>query len=188
VLQQLPLPRRQARGSCRLTETCLAAFLAAAEPGTYAHCLYTGDSLLSATHFPEMDYFLGAPNGTAAETAQGSQVFRRWFASGTVVTYDNKAKKGSIKWAGQPTPPPTPAPAYCGAALQDVGFGSHDLGHEAVTASLGECCARCAGVAGCEAYSWHTEQGNTCHFHTRDVHQNAGVVGCQSAFLNKTRA
>jgi hypothetical protein len=58
----------EARGSCKPSEKCLAAFLAAAEPGTYMHCLHTGDDLLTATTFLEMDFPLGAPNTTATET------------------------------------------------------------------------------------------------------------------------
>jgi hypothetical protein len=44
----------EARGSCKITETCLAAYLAAAERGTYIHCVYSGDDLLTATAFPEV--------------------------------------------------------------------------------------------------------------------------------------
>ena len=40
---------QEARGPCIPSETCLAAYLAAAEPGTYIHCTYNGDDLLNAT-------------------------------------------------------------------------------------------------------------------------------------------
>ena len=39
----------EAHGPCIPTEACLAAYLAAAEPGTYIHCTYNGDDLLNAT-------------------------------------------------------------------------------------------------------------------------------------------
>ena len=40
---------QEARGSCIPQERCLAAYLAAAEPGTYIHCTHNGDDLLNAT-------------------------------------------------------------------------------------------------------------------------------------------
>ena len=51
--------------------------------------------------FPEMDYKLGAPQGKAQETNPGSNIWRRAFASGTIVTYDNSKHTGKIVWAGQ---------------------------------------------------------------------------------------
>lgn len=89
----------EARGPCIPKENCIAAYLAAAEPGTYMHCVYNGDDLLSHTSFPEMDYVLGEPKGPAKETKQGSNVWMRHFASGTVVTYDNNKKTGNVAWA-----------------------------------------------------------------------------------------
>jgi len=89
----------EARGPCIPTERCLAAYLAAAEPGTYIHCSHSGDDLLNATSFPEMDYTLGAPHGKAQETSPGSNVWRRTFASGTIVTYDNNKHTGKITWS-----------------------------------------------------------------------------------------
>jgi hypothetical protein len=176
----------EARGSCQPSESCLAAYLAAAEPGTYLHCLYTGDELLAKTSFPEMDRFLGAPNGSATETAPGSELYRRFFASGTEVEWNNRTRKGSITWRGQPTPaptPPPPIPASCGPPLQDTGLASHDLGDEVRVASLAECCSRCHGKKHCVGYAWHTEEGNRCHFHSTGAKQNPGVVGCTSGFL-----
>ena len=49
----------EARGLCQPTESCLAAYLAAAEKGTYMHCSYSGPDLLNDTSFAEMDYPLG---------------------------------------------------------------------------------------------------------------------------------
>ena len=62
---------------------------------------HNGDDLLNATSFPEMDYALGAPHGKAQETEPGSNVWRRAFASGTVATWDNNKKTGSVAWAGR---------------------------------------------------------------------------------------
>jgi hypothetical protein len=58
-----------------------------------------------------MDYALGAPHGDAAETAPGSDVWERSFASGTRVVWDNGKRRGNVTWAGQPPPPPPPPPA-----------------------------------------------------------------------------
>lgn len=182
---------------CKPTPKCLAAYLAAVQPLTYLHCLYNGDSVVSKTHFPEMDYYLGAPTGDAQETEPGSQVWRRTFASGTVVLWDNKKKNGNITWAGQPptpTPPPTPAPptpsvpASCGALLVDMGLGQHDLGHQTKTATAAECCSQCQEMSGCEAWSWHTEKANTCHFHDAQAVRNPKDVGSgvYSAYLPGT--
>ena len=66
------------------------------------HCTYNGDDLVNSTSFLEMDYTLGAPRGKAVETNPGSNVWRRVFASGTVVMYDNNNHTGQIEWAGQP--------------------------------------------------------------------------------------
>jgi len=195
--QQGPLAVREMRhktgtGSCKPSESCLAAFLAAAEPGSYLHCQYTGDDLLGASAFPEMDYALGAPNGTARETAPGSEVWVRSFASGTVVRWDDKRKLGAISWAGQPptpaptTPPPTPAlPGSCGPVLADTGLGLADLRRTTVVGSLAECCAACHAEPACACYAWHTEEGNRCHLHTAAARPGTrgAKVGCFSGFL-----
>ena len=62
---------------------------------------HNGDDLLNATSFQEMDYALGAPHGKAQETEPGSNVWRRAFASGTVATWDNNKKTGTVAWAGR---------------------------------------------------------------------------------------
>ena len=114
---------------CRPNASCLAAFLAAVEPGIYMHCGYNGAphggqgpgrqppgvyDLLGVTSFPESDRFLGAPNGSATETAPGSNVWRRFFGdqrNPTVVEWDENRQAGHIDWAGSgPTPPPVPTP------------------------------------------------------------------------------
>lgn len=93
--------------SCRPSESCIAAFLAAAEPYTYMHCMGNtggkkggGVDLLGLTSFPEMDYKLGAPHGKAVEGP--ANVWTRTFgdaAKPTVVTWDNAKATGSVKWA-----------------------------------------------------------------------------------------
>ena len=89
----------EAHSPCQPTSACLAAYLAAAEPGTYMHCTHNGDDLLNATAFPEMKYYLGAPAGPAEETRAGSNVWHRAFASGTTVVWDNNRRTGSVAWA-----------------------------------------------------------------------------------------
>ena len=98
--------------SCQPSENCLAAFLAAAEPFTYLHCMgntggehgvpdpETVDDLLGKTTFAEMDFRLGAPHGKAVEGPQN--MWTRKFGDArqpTVVSWDNAKASGSIKWA-----------------------------------------------------------------------------------------
>lgn len=89
----------EARGPCVPNEHCLAAYLAAVERGTYMHCTYNGDDLIGQTSFTDMDNYLGKPKGPAQETPAGSDIWVRMFASGTVVTYDNRKKIGTVAWA-----------------------------------------------------------------------------------------
>lgn len=91
--------------TCKPSESCLAAYLAAAEPYTYLHCMgNTGaqggggnDDFLGMTSFPEMDYQLGEPHGKAVQQSTG--VWVRRFGEGTVVSWNSKSKKGTIQWA-----------------------------------------------------------------------------------------
>ena len=46
-----------------------------------------------------MDNYLGEPHGPAKETLVGSNIWVRHFASGTVATWDNTKKTGTVKWA-----------------------------------------------------------------------------------------
>ena len=94
--------------SCIPSESCIAAFLAAAEPYTYLHCMgNTGhqggggnDDLLGSTTFPEMDFKLGEPHSKAVEGPKG--IWVRKFGdehTPTIVTWDNNEKKGTVLWA-----------------------------------------------------------------------------------------
>merc|ERR1711957_1048465 len=116
---------------CKPSAKCLAAYLAAVQPYTYLHCMGNGDDVIGKTYFKEMDYDLGAPDGDAQETKPGSQIWKRSFASGTNVTWNNNKKTGSIQWAGAPPAPPPPpmpiVPASCGELLVDTGLRQHDL-------------------------------------------------------------
>eukprot|EP00036_Acanthoecidae_sp_10tr_P014772 CAMPEP_0206291816 /NCGR_PEP_ID=MMETSP0106_2-20121207/3311_1 /ASSEMBLY_ACC=CAM_ASM_000206 /TAXON_ID=81532 /ORGANISM="Acanthoeca-like sp., Strain 10tr" /LENGTH=841 /DNA_ID=CAMNT_0053722381 /DNA_START=158 /DNA_END=2683 /DNA_ORIENTATION=- len=104
-------PDKRGINSCKPDETCLAAFLTAAEPYMYMYCQWDeGEDLMSETTFPEMDYHLGNPEGPAVEVSPN--VWRRRFggnatAEPTVVFWDNNRKTGNISWAGVPPPPPS---------------------------------------------------------------------------------
>jgi len=88
----------EARGPCKPKPYCIAAYLAAVEPGTYMHCTYNGDALLSDTTFPEMDHPLGAPDGPATEKTPGDGVWTRRFASGTVAVWNENTQTGTVTW------------------------------------------------------------------------------------------
>ena len=74
-------------------ESCLAAFLAAANK--YSYLTLMADA---PKPFPEMDRPLGKPDGPAAESKPG--VWQRRFASGTQVTWNENTKTGKIAWGG----------------------------------------------------------------------------------------
>lgn len=99
---------KRKENSCKPSENCIAAFLAAAEPFTYMHCMGNSgkqggggnDDMLGATTFPEMDFKLGAPHGKAVEGPKNVWVRKFGDASNpTVVTWDNVNKTGSVHWA-----------------------------------------------------------------------------------------
>ena len=151
------------------------------------HCMGNGDDLLGQTSFPEMDYKLGAPDGPAKEVPSvGSGVWRRGFASGAFVIWDNNNKNGTYSFPGEPPPPPEhhhkpyyppspprpppgPPPAVpptCGVVAANTAVGQRDLGGARKTASAAACCALCREKEGCAAWAWHTEDGNSCHLHS----------------------
>jgi hypothetical protein len=106
----LTVVEAKGKGSCKPSESCIAAYLAAAEPYTYMHCMgNTGglhgqggsDDMLGDTSFPEMDYELGPPHGKAVEGPRN--IWVRKFGDATkptVVTWDNRKKSGTVQWAG----------------------------------------------------------------------------------------
>ena len=207
-------PSQLARNSsCAASESCLAAYLAAVEPGIYLHCQYSEGrpdqdrgafDLLGQTTFPEMDIYLGPPNGSAAETAPGSNVWRRFFGGDTtraptVVEWDDERQRGQISWSGQPLKPPLPpapppppsppapvVPAACGKLLMNTGIGPPDLGNATVVSSATQCCESCRAMAGCVAWAWHTEQGHMCHYHSADAKPSPHKRGAFSGFLPQT--
>ena len=81
-------------------QTELAAFLVAAGTNSYYLCGSWEDTLgndPSSAWMPVYDLPLGEPQGRATLGDDG--VWRRSFASGTNVTFDTKAEKGSVQWA-----------------------------------------------------------------------------------------
>lgn len=87
---------------CNPDETCLAAFLIAAEKYSYMACFHsqeTEDTPLPE-FLPEFSKPLGEPVGPAIEDPRS--VFTRRFrshAGETVVTYNLRTKSGTIQWA-----------------------------------------------------------------------------------------
>ena len=184
--------------SCRPSEKCLAAFLAAAEPYVYMHCQYNGPDLMGVSAFPEMDYPLGDPDGPAVEVRSG--VWRRRFggdahgAGGGKVTevwWDNNAKDGNVTWGNAPpTPAPTPAPVMsCANAgnstrrrstvMSNTTFGEDDVAHAHDVETAAACCALCAETDGCVEWAWHGADANkACHAHGPNSvqHPQAGTV------------
>jgi len=180
-------------GCARPTTDCLAAFLAAAENGTYLSCLAG-----APTDWPERHYPLGQPDGPAREAVAGSGVWERRFASGTRVVWDNTKRRGNVTWGGgqppppsppppsPPPPPPGPLPPVCGRLLANTGVGNFDLGQKR-TGTAAACCAWCAATPACKIWAWHTEQNNECHLHTAKGEINKHQ-GCYAGVLNRTDA
>jgi hypothetical protein len=153
-------PDNRGHNSCQPDEVCLAAFLAAAEPYMYIYCQWDhGEDLLNETTFPEMDYLLGTPEGSAVELEPN--VWRRRFGGGaggqdasnmTVVFWDNNRKTGNITWAGEPNPPPPPG--SCSGFLNDTVYrDGTGLGHRPAVGPIA-CCRQCeegnGGAKGCK--------------------------------------
>jgi len=91
---------------CNPDESCLAAFLIAAEKYSYMSCF--ASQATADEPLPQfLDAFrkpLGEPSGPAVENPR--HVYRRSFVSQegrTVVQYDLRAKSGTIEWAGDAT-------------------------------------------------------------------------------------
>lgn len=175
------IPVVEAKG-CHPSESCLAAYLAAAEPYTYLHCLYNGDEIIQEVDFPEKHYALGEPDGPAKEVTAGSNVWNRSFASGAFVIYDNKKKTGSVHFPNQPTPPPTQPlpPINCGSSgksssvMEGQTFGGDDVGVKNGVTSTTECCEFCVSKPGCVEWAWHhDDEKKDCHAHGKKSVQKA---------------
>ena len=93
-----------------MNETMLASFLLQAQDFQYWACFTTqggvtmpgrAEQTALPPWFEEYDRPLGEPKGQAVLGEDG--VLRREFASGTVASYDTKARVGRVKWASDGT-------------------------------------------------------------------------------------
>ena len=75
----------------------IASFLIAAGKYSYIRC--GGWSGYDPTWYPIYDYPLGEPLANATLEADG--VWRRYFKSGTIVTFDTNKEEGTIKWSNE---------------------------------------------------------------------------------------
>ena len=180
---------------------CLAAYLIHARRGLFFSCVDPHASSVGALppYFAEFDKRLGPPLGAARQLGDGKWLrqFRHpQLGRPTNVTYDTTRSTGHIEWADgpagpphiwpRPPPPPgPPAPPACGAVRVDTGVAEADLGHAEVAASYEDCCALCEARAGCRVWAWHHEQGNACHFHTREGAMHP-KPGCFAGVLNRS--
>lgn len=89
-------------GACTPSESCMAAFLCAAEEYTYLACFNSQNSGQGLPEFiPEFSKPLGPPTGPAVNE---KGTLRRTFKSSvgeTVVSYNEKSGVGHIKWADE---------------------------------------------------------------------------------------
>ena len=94
----------EAHGACPVnasdqeTINNIAAFLVAA--GEYSYYMCGGWNSAKPTWFPIYDFPLGKPVSNATLGADG--VWRRAFESGTTVSFDTHAERGTIDWASTP--------------------------------------------------------------------------------------
>lgn len=98
------LTMREVACGCQPSPHKIIQFLAAAEEGTYMHCMGNIDDgkLVEKTSFREMDYALGPPDGPAVEVpVPGSGVWHRTFATGAWVTWDNVRGNGTYHFPRQ---------------------------------------------------------------------------------------
>lgn len=204
----------QVRCGCKPKRDEIVQYLAAADRYTYMHCLQStnesdgGASIIDLTTWPEMDYALGTPDGPAVEEPHpGSGIWRRRFASGAWVLWDNNegAKNGSYFFPGKPPPPgpapspspgpspgpapppsPPPLPASCGKLLVDTGAGGDDVAPVTVRASAAACCAWCIAAPACDLWAWHRESGGRCHLHGAGARVHK-VKGCDVGIVVRGR-
>ena len=67
--------------------------------GKYSYIRCGSWSGYDPTWYPIYDYPLGEPLGNATLEADG--VWRRYFKSGTIVTFDTNKEEGTIKWSNE---------------------------------------------------------------------------------------
>jgi hypothetical protein len=102
---------RAHNGACNVAgdPSLLAGYLCAMEKYTYLVCFANSPP----EWFDEYDKPLGPPVGPAVLLAGSSAVWQRNFSSAkgiTIATYNADTEKGTVWWAGEPSPVPTPAP------------------------------------------------------------------------------
>lgn len=151
--------------SCSPDASCLANFLAAAEPFTYLACFADGP----APAQPEFALALGPPTGPPVEAGG---VVRRSFLGPAGLTNASVVLAtgvGTMQWAGAPPPPPapTPLPAACGALPPNTAIAQHDVAKTDGVAGAAQCCALCTADAACAMWTWHGELATReCHLHS----------------------
>lgn len=171
---------------CQPSRSCLAAYLAAVEPGIYLHCLYNGPALIESTYFPEMNYPLGPPDGPAVEVPMGSGVWKRRFASGVIATWNDNDMVGDVDFPGHPREAREPEEVLLceptmvrTTKLEDKTFGLYNLARRDGVETAMLCCSFCAMTRGCTKWAWHVGDGNVCHAHghqARGPRRKPGIV------------
>jgi hypothetical protein len=176
-------------GGCSPSKNELVQYLAAADKYTYLHCMLSvdeakpGGDFVAQTTWPEMDYKLGAPNSSAYEVpSKGSRVWRREFASGAWVEWNNNPGKlqGEYYFPGHspPSPPPSPTPpspsppappvqptGTCPVVKAACSYREADHGRDK-SATWAECCAVCNADSSCVHWVWSPKNApHYCHLH-----------------------
>jgi hypothetical protein len=180
------LEANHAVGACQPDDSCLANFLAAAEPYTYLTCFSDAPVPSVGTQFALP---LGPPTGPPVVSGG---VVRRSFlgpAGLTNASVDLATGKGTMEWAAgpPPAPPAPPLPPQCGALPPNTAVAQADIGFFSNVSDPGACCDLCTANAKCAIFCYHGEQGEhmrECHLHT-----SAGIIhplaGATSGRINR---
>ena len=193
------LTMREVPCGCQPSANKIIQFLAAAEEGSYMHCMgnVNDGNLVNKTTFPEMDYALGAPRGPATEVpGPGSGVWHRTFATGAWVMWDNTRGNGTYYFPGEapsppgppgpPGPPPPPGPplppvaptATCKDVYLCDGVRHGDIKTTAAS-QWTTCCADCAATPGCTQWAFHASTPGAaanCRLHTDEGTKSPGTA------------